>query len=47
MGGLPFPGTGDSGDTKPIAAPLLTPVAPLKLPARIMLPVLESDGSIY
>ena len=40
INGLHFPGAGDSGNMKPIAAPLLTPVAPPKLPACIMLWVL-------
>lgn len=40
INGSPSPRAGDSGNTKSIAAPLLTPVPPLKLPACIMLLVL-------
>lgn len=40
INGSPSSGAGDLGNTKSIAAPLLTPVPPLKLPACIMLLVL-------
>lgn len=40
INGLPFPGAGDLGNMKPFSVPLLTPVAPLKLLASIMLLVL-------